>query len=692
MKKIKKLVACICALTLFVGGVSVTDIVNSKANESLKVCSERDTHISIDKNGELILSRNELGDKSMGKEDSWTLLIYLCGSDLESTMGFATEDIGEIIAAGENENVNIVIQTGGSSRWNKYDISSENIQRYIVKNDKLELLDTLPNANMGESSTIEDFIKWGVDTYPAEHMGAIFWNHGGGIEGACRDENFNSMATLNEFEKAMHNATKDMTDKFEIVGFDACLMACVEAANLFVPYAEYYVASEESEAGDGWEYTSLVNKLVENPDIDGLELGKTIVDGFMARGEETGAGSGSTLSVIDLSKIDDVIVSFNKVAKKMWDMSDSKENITKFTKLAKAAKEYTPGYGIDLIDMGDYMYILSDVIEEASDVASKIEEAVVYEKHGSEMEDSTGLTFFYSTYTPQMGTLDKLRNTTISPYIMKYFEKTSYYGTMNTIDGFEGNNWENSDYYFDKNFDFVQKKYFSVGEFKSIWANDEYYKKATFDDKWLNWLKDMENDGCVEIDEELDKVLESALEGSNIEELSDVKELKDAVEVQYKLFKEDGKGNLVLGDVYCKDTLSFNNQWFALEDGQYIEANLINEGNGLCLYDTVALIDGKESYIKFAVDKYNSVMVLGYAEIKDEIGSVGRFISDIPVGTKIIPIYNKIDVNTGNVSNSYGSECVINDKIIQSKDISDVSFGLKKVDAFGKVSYSNSKN
>lgn len=93
---------------------------------------------------------------------------------------------------------------------------------------------------MGDSKTLEDFIAWGVKTYLAEHMGVIYWNHGGGsIYGACSDENYEGMLTLSEFDKAMANGTKNMTDKFDFIGFDACLMATVECANIFAPYADY---------------------------------------------------------------------------------------------------------------------------------------------------------------------------------------------------------------------------------------------------------------------------------------------------------------------------------------------------------------------------------------------------------------------------------------------------------------------
>ena len=44
-------------------------------------------------------------------------------------------------------------------------------------------------SSMGEAETLADFLEWGVQTYPADKMGLILWNHGSGsINGVCFDE------------------------------------------------------------------------------------------------------------------------------------------------------------------------------------------------------------------------------------------------------------------------------------------------------------------------------------------------------------------------------------------------------------------------------------------------------------------------------------------------------------------------
>ena len=45
--------------------------------------------------------------------------------------------------------------------------------------------------------------------------------------------------------------------KLEFVVFDACLMGNIETAALWQNYADYMIASEDLEKGNGWDYSFL---------------------------------------------------------------------------------------------------------------------------------------------------------------------------------------------------------------------------------------------------------------------------------------------------------------------------------------------------------------------------------------------------------------------------------------------------
>jgi hypothetical protein len=49
-------------------------------------------------------------------QDKVTVMLYLCGSDLESSYGCATADLNEILSANLGPNVNIIVETGGAEQ------------------------------------------------------------------------------------------------------------------------------------------------------------------------------------------------------------------------------------------------------------------------------------------------------------------------------------------------------------------------------------------------------------------------------------------------------------------------------------------------------------------------------------------------------------------------------------------------
>ena len=70
-----------------------------------------------------------------GGEDVYTVMVYMCGTDLESNYGMATSDINEMLHADLSDKVNIIVETGGADKWQNTVISSKVNQIYQIKND-----------------------------------------------------------------------------------------------------------------------------------------------------------------------------------------------------------------------------------------------------------------------------------------------------------------------------------------------------------------------------------------------------------------------------------------------------------------------------------------------------------------------------------------------------------------------------
>ncbi|MEG1943583.1 MAG: clostripain-related cysteine peptidase, partial [Angelakisella sp.] len=102
---------------------------------------------------------------------------------------------------------------------------SQELGRWRVISEDIELVDSAPLANMGDGNTLGEFLSWGVKAYPADKYACILWNHGGGsVAGIAADELFDyDTLDLKELSKGLSMAGT----QFELVGFDACLMATI---------------------------------------------------------------------------------------------------------------------------------------------------------------------------------------------------------------------------------------------------------------------------------------------------------------------------------------------------------------------------------------------------------------------------------------------------------------------------------
>ena len=74
------------------------------------------------------------------QQDTVTVMLYMCGTDLESKYGMSSSDLQEIANAKYGDNVKIIVYTGGCSGWKTSGISSSTNQIYQVVNGGLKLL------------------------------------------------------------------------------------------------------------------------------------------------------------------------------------------------------------------------------------------------------------------------------------------------------------------------------------------------------------------------------------------------------------------------------------------------------------------------------------------------------------------------------------------------------------------------
>ena len=194
-----------------------------------------------------------------GGEDTATIMVYMCGTDLESRSGMGTADLQEMLDARFDGDITLLIYTGGCKAWKNSVVSSSANQIWQVKDGKLICLkENLGNVPMTDPDTLSGYIRWCAENYPASRYELILWDHGGGsVSGYGYDEKFASSGSMNL--AGLDTALKSADVKFDFIGFDACLMATAETALTMAQYADYLIASEETEPGVGWYYTDWLN-------------------------------------------------------------------------------------------------------------------------------------------------------------------------------------------------------------------------------------------------------------------------------------------------------------------------------------------------------------------------------------------------------------------------------------------------
>ena len=231
----------------------------------------------------------------------WTFLVYIAGDNDLSR--FSMRNLEDMAKVGSNKNINIVAHL---DRFG----SEEKTKRLYVEKDNLVQVNyghpsSFHKLDSGSESTLIEFCDWAIQTYPAKHYALILWNHGSGIidnvayklinpselfifnprtnmldldrsisffefatkrqksidpRGICFSDTYGTFLSNQKLVAGLKAIQQGPLKgkKFDIIGYDACLMAMVEVADLLAPYADFAVFSEEAELGAGWRYDEVL--------------------------------------------------------------------------------------------------------------------------------------------------------------------------------------------------------------------------------------------------------------------------------------------------------------------------------------------------------------------------------------------------------------------------------------------------
>lgn len=347
----------------------------------------------------------------------WTILVFLNGdNNLEP---YALSDFREMARVGSTDRVNIVTQfdRNGTSTISGIPLWSQCL-RFRVEQGMEPIpqnaLEDLGEMNMGDGAVLADFVRWGMERFPAKRYMLDIWDHGQGwrlaeampVRGTADEliahRRFRREAVAAECEEVARLRNEDGGDEpsraksrdvgtlssgrviessyryistddtnndklfnreiqdaltgalggrqLDVIGFDACLMAMVETAFAMRGVARVMVGSEELEPGDGWNYSDWLQQLVTYPTTDAAGLGAMLVDAY----ERTydGVDSDVTLSALELGRMEQLASLIDRLTTAL--------NARLGTELAnirnarRACAVYAPGYGLHGIDLARF--------------------------------------------------------------------------------------------------------------------------------------------------------------------------------------------------------------------------------------------------------------------------------------------------------------------------------------------------
>ena len=370
------------------------------------------------------VSGNEETSFTPAEPREWNVLVYMAGDNtLEASMANNLKTLEKI---GSDEKTNILVQFDRGMRQHKGISPWDGAKRFYITKQEGEgisskVIKDLGDIDTSKSDPLTDFIVESHREYPAKHTLIIISNHGGGFTGIANDDTSKTVMSLPDLEKSLKNAKDALgKDKFDIVGFDACLMGQAEVAYQISDHAKIMIGSEETEGKDGWPYRGILDDgdnvinvikstIKTKNSVGPKELAKEIVDEASKTQSQI-----PTLAAIDLKemgKIGNLASQFATTVKKTPGALEIVRKIAEKTESYSKVIPFIEPYG-QFRDMGNFLEKVVDspdlegakfrpVKLMAAQILPVLKKTVIAEQHSDLYGDSNGLSIYFPTDKPK---------------------------------------------------------------------------------------------------------------------------------------------------------------------------------------------------------------------------------------------------------------------------------------------------
>ncbi len=564
-------------------------------------------------------------------------------------LGLASADIAEMTSGIWSDKIQIVMQTGGATHWSNDLINPNRTQRFLYKDGRLTEVADLPLQPASEPDTLADFLRFCRDTYPADRTMLVLWDHGGGPFGYGCDSIYGGMLSLKDIRSALESVYRPNSENpaFDVIGFDACLMSCLEVTNALDGFTDYYVLSEESIPGDGWDYGPWLQSLSENPGMSPARVCREIADSYtdyyMTQNVNVPIMSmNTTFAVIDAHKASELYDAYCELAGAQ--LLDAVKDVSVLAEIGRCGGRATR-YGdtsanvFNTVDLGNYVdYMIDSYPEQCSRVKDLLKEAVLYHRDNGALCDSTGIAVYIPT---EVSTLPGLI------YYLDYVYNISENDSVTAL------------YYY-------KQAGCLNDELKAYVATLTDSEPQVLDvTPFISFSKAepvLDDQGFViPVEERLQSLM-----SDYVLELGRYDEKNNTI-TYYGLDRAlylDGEGGL------CSD---FDGSWICL-NGEPLYVEVVSASASSVEYKAHIYYDGEEAYLMITRDRDTdtyTVSSIRKVNTSNEVNSLANSRSRIEpeAGKSIVPIYEQTDLNTGETKNIKGERIIFSARTDVSREL-----------------------
>lgn len=342
---------------------------------------------------------------------AWTMLLYLDGDNdsarfLDDSSGGA---LGRLRDTPLLSNVHVVALYDGPARGD----SAYYIQQLDGTFRKEAIGGSNGEVNMGNPSTLINFITWGRQQAPADHYYLAIADHANGLDGIAWDKTDGGAYLSNgQLLSALQEVTSNGNVPLDIVHLDGCSMGLLEVAYQYRQVAHYLIASE----GKMWSaFAYDAYERIIQTHSDARSIAQAIADRYATLIDHEQIYP-YTIATFDLTRVDQVAAYLDALTLALNRFSSGGlSNRTLLSEIRAPSQQFESGINASdraYVDLQDWVQRLSLVpdgnVQQAADtLLVSLPNLIIREHHGpggvvNDYQGAHGVALFYpSTNDPK---------------------------------------------------------------------------------------------------------------------------------------------------------------------------------------------------------------------------------------------------------------------------------------------------